>query len=166
MKQENEWSCDAEGVEVATASFTDAHAHTKTQSCALTLGSLLIVVYTKETEDRLIVWAKHEALWRRTAIIMTSAFTFKRSPVPSCKILILLDSWKVDRAPTHDFIYETKNIPRKTANSFPWAFLFANSAPWMWPLVELVWALVILCFWLLQNKSLIKTWQICRASFS
>lgn len=37
-------------VQVAMASFT--FAHTKTQTRALRLGSLLIVVYTKETEDQ------------------------------------------------------------------------------------------------------------------
>lgn len=42
------------GVTVAMASFTDAHAHT-TQPRALTLGSLLIVVCAKETEDGPIV---------------------------------------------------------------------------------------------------------------
>lgn len=43
------------GVKAAMASFTDAHAHTETQSRAITLGSLLIVVYAKETKDRPIV---------------------------------------------------------------------------------------------------------------
>lgn len=42
------------GVKVAMVSFTDAHAHAKTQSRAFTLGSLLIVVYAKETEHRLL----------------------------------------------------------------------------------------------------------------
>lgn len=96
MKQENEWYCEdnqrGQGVKVAMAPFPDAqHAHTKTQSRAWTLGSLLIVVYAKETEDRPIVWVKHEALWRHTAIFMTSAFTCIRIPVPSCRILIPLD---------------------------------------------------------------------------
>lgn len=31
--------------------------------------------------------------------------------------------------------------------------LSANSAPWMWPLVELVWALVVFCFWELRTKT-------------
>lgn len=114
MKQENDqyWEktvTEDGGVKAAIASFTDAHAHTETQSRALTLGSLLIVAYAKETKDRPIVWAKREALWRHTAIIMTSAITYMRLPASPCRILTLLDAT----------IYETKNIPRSTANSPP-----------------------------------------------
>lgn len=78
--------------EIAAVFILDAHAHTKPESRAQTLGSLLIVVLAKETEDWLIVRVKHEALWRRTAFIMTSSSGF--IPVLSCRITMALDGYK------------------------------------------------------------------------
>lgn len=56
-------------------------------------------------------------------------------------------------------IYETKNIPRSTANSSAAEAQISRTCLQILhleraPLVKLVWALVTLCFWRVKNKSL------------